>query len=126
MLQLLIYVRVFCLISTRSFVVFSFTFRFLTHFEPVCPEPVLCNKRSHSNEKPVHHNKEWPPLSVTRESLNTATKTVCNQKQINYLKKCTNNKFWSGVERRGTSYTIGGNVNWYNHYGEQYVGSLKN
>ena len=23
------------------------------------------------------------------------------------------------------SYTIDGNVNWYNHYGEQYGGSLK-
>ena len=27
-----------------------------------------------------------------------------------------------GVERRKPSYTVGGNVNWYNHYG----GSLKN
>ena len=24
------------------------------------------------------------------------------------------------------SYTVGGNVNWYSHYGEQYAGSLKN
>ena len=26
--------------------------------KPTCPEPVLCNKRSHRNEKPAHHNKE--------------------------------------------------------------------
>ena len=26
--------------------------------KPVCLEPVLHNKRSHRNEKPVHHNKE--------------------------------------------------------------------
>ena len=26
--------------------------------KPVCLEPVLCNKRSHCNEKPVHRNKE--------------------------------------------------------------------
>jgi len=25
-----------------------------------------------------------------------------------------------GVERREPSYTVAGNVNWYNHYGEQY------
>ena len=25
-----------------------------------------------------------------------------------------------GVERRESSYTVGGNVNWYNHYGEQH------
>ena len=31
-----------------------------------------------------------------------------------------------GVEKREPSYTVGGNVSWYNHYGEQYGGSLKN
>ena len=30
-----------------------------------------------------------------------------------------------GGEKREPSYTVGGNVNWYNHYGEQYGGSLK-
>ena len=30
------------------------------------------------------------------------------------------------VEKREPSYTVGGNVNWYSHYGEQYGGSLKN
>ena len=29
------------------------------------------------------------------------------------------------MEKRKHSYTVGGNVNWYNHYGEQYGGSLK-
>ena len=31
-----------------------------------------------------------------------------------------------GVEKREPSYTVGANVNWYSHYGEQYGGSLKN
>ena len=31
-----------------------------------------------------------------------------------------------GVEKREPSYTVGGNVNWYSHYGELYGGSLKN
>ena len=31
-----------------------------------------------------------------------------------------------GVEKREPSCTVGGNVNWYSHYGEQYAGSLKN
>ena len=31
-----------------------------------------------------------------------------------------------GVEKRETSYTAGGNVNWYSCYGKQYGGSLKN
>ena len=29
------------------------------------------------------------------------------------------------VEKREAFYTIGGNVNWYSHYGEKYRGSLK-
>ena len=31
-----------------------------------------------------------------------------------------------GVEKREPSCTVGGNVNCYSHYGEQYGGSLKN
>ena len=31
-----------------------------------------------------------------------------------------------GVEKREPSCTVGRNVNWYSHYGEQYGGSLKN
>jgi len=30
------------------------------------------------------------------------------------------------VEKKEPSYTVHGNVNWYNHYREQYGGSLKN
>ena len=41
------------------------------------------------------------------------------------IKKSTNN-LGEGVEKRETSYTVGGNVNWYNKYGEQYEDSLKN
>ena len=31
-----------------------------------------------------------------------------------------------GVDKREPSYTIGGNVNWYNHYGKQYERSTEN
>ena len=34
--------------------------------KPVRLEPVLCNKRSHSN-KPAHHSEERLPLAATRE-----------------------------------------------------------
>ena len=30
------------------------------------------------------------------------------------------------MEKTETAYTVGGNVNWYKHYGEWYGGSLKN
>ena len=30
------------------------------------------------------------------------------------------------MEKRESSYTVGGNENWYSYYGKQYAGSLKN
>ena len=42
------------------------------------------------------------------------------------IKTSTNNKCWSGCGDREPSCTVGGNINWYSHYGEQYGGSLKN
>ena len=43
------------------------------------------------------------------------------------MKQCTNNKSAEGVEKRDPSYySVGGNVNWWSHYGEQYGGSLEN
>ena len=42
------------------------------------------------------------------------------------IKNSTNNKCGEGVEKKELSYTVGGNVNWYSHYGEQYGGSFKN
>ena len=43
--------------------------------------PVLRNKRSHHNVKPVHCNEKWPPPTATRESWCKATNTQCSQKQ---------------------------------------------
>ena len=40
--------------------------------------------------------------------------------------KSTNNKYWRGFGEKGTSYAIGGNVNWFSHHGKQYGGALKN
>ena len=42
------------------------------------------------------------------------------------IKKSTNNKCWRGYEEKGTSCTVGRNVNWYSHYGREYDDSLKN
>ena len=41
--------------------------------------------RAHAlqQEKPTHHNEEWPPLTTTRESPHAATKTQCSQKERN-------------------------------------------
>ena len=39
------------------------------------------------------------------------------------IKKSTNNA-GEGIEKREPSYTVGGNANWYSHYGEQCGDSL--
>ena len=43
---------------------------------------------------------------------------------MSLMKKSTNNA-GEGAETREPSYTVGRNVNWHSHYGEQYRGSLK-
>ena len=39
---------------------------------PYSPSPAT---RGHCSENATDHNEEWPPLTATRESLHTATKT---------------------------------------------------
>ena len=45
-------------------------------------EPVLCNKGSHCNNKPIHCNQGVAPLVAIRESPCASVKAQCNQ-QIN-------------------------------------------
>ena len=46
--------------------------------------------------------------------------------RMSIIKKSTNNTCWGERREKGIpSYTVGGNINWYNHYGEEYGGSLK-
>ena len=35
------------------------------------------------------------------------------------IKMSTNNEYWRGCRKMEPSYTVGGNTNWYSHYGEQ-------
>ena len=48
------------------------------------------------------HQSEWPS-SINLQTINAG----------------------KGVEKRKPSWTVGGNVNWYSHYGEHYGGSLQ-
>ena len=42
------------------------------------------------------------------------------------INKTTNKKCSQGVEKGVSSFTIGGNVNWYKYYGKQYGGTSEN
>lgn len=46
--------------------------------KPMRLEPVLCSKRSHSNENPMYHNEKQPLLTATRKSLCAVMKTQHN------------------------------------------------
>ena len=41
------------------------------------------------------------------------------------IKKSTYSKAAKVMEKREPSYTVGGNADWYHHYGEEYGSSLK-
>ena len=58
--------------------------------------------------------------------VKTTTRYHLTPVRMGIIKKTTDSKSWSGVENKEPSYTIGGNVNWYNHYGKQYEVSSKN
>ena len=51
--------------------------------------------------------------------------TTSHQSEEPSLKSLQRITAGEGVEKREPSYTVDGNVNWYNHYGEEYGISLR-
>ena len=67
--------------------------------------------------------KTIPAFSIQNIKIvnnSTTTRTKIEEKNLETINA------GEGVEEREHSCTVGGNVNWYSHYGEQYGGSLKN
>ena len=62
-------------------------------------------------------------LCCTPQTNNIVNQLYSNKDQKLNLKPINAGE---GVEKREPSCTVGGNINWYSHYGEQYGGSLKN
>ena len=61
------------------------------------------NANQYHNEVFISHQSEWV-LSKSLKAINAG----------------------EGVQKRERSYIVGGNANWYSHYGEQCGDSLKN
>ena len=65
----------------------------------------------HSLSKKCKSKVEWDIISHQSEWLSSKSLQTITA--------------WEGVEKREHSCTVGGNVNWYSHYGRQYEYSLK-
>jgi len=82
---------------------------------------------SPSNEHPglVSFRMDWLDL-LAEMQIKATMKYHLTMIKIAIIKKFMNNKCWRGCGERKLSCTVGGDVNWYSHNGEQCGGSLKN
>uniref|UniRef100_A0A8D0U3Y6 Uncharacterized protein n=1 Tax=Sus scrofa TaxID=9823 RepID=A0A8D0U3Y6_PIG len=64
-------------------------------------------------------------LIIGEMQIKTTTRYHLTPVRMAIIHKSTNSKCGKGCGEKRTSCTVGGNVSWYSHYGEQYGGALE-
>ena len=83
-------------------------------------------QRRHTNV-PANWHTNWCLTSLIKEmQIKITMRYYLTSVKMGIIKQLTNSKYWRECRERECSYSADGNISWYNHYGEQNGGSLKN
>ena len=87
--------------------------------------PTLCNPMDYTVHGILQARiPEWVTFPISRRSSHPMDRTqVSHIAGVFFTSWATRE---ANVEKKKSSYTAGGNVDWYSHYKWQYGGSLKN